>query len=109
VLQPFHETLYTYYHLQEHQRFDVLMRDAEGLQSAKRTAIAFHQPKDLEDERRDLLSRFGGQPSHDDALERGLKMLKDLQEIDARREAAINAPVETSAAAAPPEVPPSGD
>jgi hypothetical protein len=53
---PFHETLYEHYQLLEHKRLEALMRDAEGLQAAKRNAIAFHKPKDLEDERSELLA-----------------------------------------------------
>lgn len=90
MLAPYHETLYAYYHLSEHKWIDALTRDAEGLQGAKRTAIAFHQPQDLEDERRDFLDRVGALPSHEDALAIGYKMIEELAKIDARREAEIN-------------------
>src|SRR5438552_12875862 len=45
--------------LSEHRRIDALTRDAEGLQMAKRNAMAFNKPKDLEDERTALLDRMG--------------------------------------------------
>ena len=86
VREPFHETLYAWYHLGEHNYIASLTRDAEGLQAAKRTAIAFNQPKDLEQERTDLLDRLGSLPSADEAMERGRKMIEDLNRIEARRE-----------------------
>ena len=64
------------------------MRDAESLQLAKRTAMAFHKPVDLEDERSDLLYRMGIMPTISEALEKGKKMLEDLAKIDAGREVA---------------------
>lgn len=54
------------------------MRDAEGLQAAKRNAIAFNQPKDLEGERIALLDRMGKLPSSAEAMQRGLDMIKSL-------------------------------
>jgi hypothetical protein len=52
------------------------MRDGEGLQAAKRTAIAFHKPKDLQDERSELLAKMGVLPLVGHAVERGMKMLR---------------------------------
>lgn len=60
------------------------MRDAEGLQAAKRTAMAFNQPKDLEGERQDLLDRMGVLPTISEAIARGEKMIADLNKIDAQ-------------------------
>lgn len=90
MLSPFHETLYAHYHLGEHRWIDALTTDAEGLQAAKRSAIAFHNPKDLADERIDLLDRMGGLPDPAEAVERGRRMLEDLKKVDARRAEAEN-------------------
>jgi hypothetical protein len=80
-----------YFHLCQRLRIDALSRDTESLQLAKRIAFAFHEPKRLEDERYDLLDRIGRLPTREDAMERGLKTLKDLAEIDRRRAVAAAA------------------
>jgi hypothetical protein len=85
VLAPFHETLYAHYHLSEHKRLDALTRDAEGLQMAKRNAMAFNKPKDLVDERNDLLDRMGLLPNPAEAMARALQTIEDLNTIDAAR------------------------
>jgi hypothetical protein len=64
--------------LDEHKWIESLTRDAEGLQAAKRTAIAFNQPKDLEQERIALLDRMGTLPSVAEAMERGRAMIESL-------------------------------
>lgn len=53
-------------------------------------AMAFHKPKDLEDERAALLDRMGTLPDSAVAMERGLKMIEDLNRIDQRRAEAEN-------------------
>lgn len=84
-MAPFHETLYAHYHLGEHKWIDSLTRNAEGLQAAKRTAIAFHEPKDLADERTDLLDMMGALPDSAEAMTRGLQMVEEINAVDRRR------------------------
>jgi hypothetical protein len=78
-------------HLGELRRFERLTRDAEGLQMAKRNAIAFNRPKDLDDERTDLLDRMSALPDPAEALARGQKMIDDLNRVDARQAEAARA------------------
>ncbi|MFA6165388.1 MAG: hypothetical protein WC700_02145 [Gemmatimonadaceae bacterium] len=57
---PFAETAWTFGQLQEVERQAGLVREAEGLRAADLSAAAFHDPKQLERRRRDLLSRLDG-------------------------------------------------
>ncbi len=56
--EPFSETAWAFAHAVQLERFDALQRDGEGLQAASRAAIAFHEPKRLEAERKSFLARL---------------------------------------------------
>jgi len=56
--EPFAETAWAFAQLVTLERFDVLQRDGEGLTAASRAAIAFHEPKKLDAERRHFLARL---------------------------------------------------
>lgn len=57
---PFAETAWTFGQLHESERQDALVREAEGLRAADLAAAAFHEPKLIERQRRDLLARVSG-------------------------------------------------
>lgn len=61
---PFVETAWGAAQLGTLERLDALARDSEGLQAATRTAIAFHEPRKLEEERRALLTRLHTGPNN---------------------------------------------
>lgn len=69
---PWAEVLYVFLHLHAEDRRAVMARDAESFQLARRVAVGFHAPEDLENDRLALLQRWRGQPAApkapDDAL-----------------------------------------
>lgn len=77
--RPFARTAWAFQQLLVLERFDALTRDGEGLQAASRTALAFHEPRRLESERRDLLRRLqrGGRTVPvAEARERALRLVR---------------------------------
>lgn len=63
---PWAEVLYVFLHLTAQDRREALTRDVEQFTAARRAAVAFHGPEELEAERRDLLARWRGAPAAPD-------------------------------------------
>lgn len=78
--RPFAVTAWAFLTLLETEEFDDLKADARGLQAASRTAIAFNDPKRLEEERVALLGRMRGNAPADVAAARarGRRMVEQI-------------------------------
>jgi len=76
--ERFADVVWAAMQLTELERFDALRRDGEGLQAATRTAIAFHEPKRLEEQRREFLARLNPKKvlSAKEARARALKLIR---------------------------------
>ncbi|MBI2407495.1 MAG: hypothetical protein HYV19_04250 [Gemmatimonadetes bacterium] len=73
---PFAETAWAALQLATLERVDALTRDSEALHAATRNALAFHEPRKLEEERRALLQLVRPQVSASDAKARALRLVR---------------------------------
>lgn len=79
--EPFARTAWSLLELLEVERIESLAEDGDRLREASLTAIAYHEPKRLEDERKHLLARVreSRSPNVQGALARGRAMIERLR------------------------------
>jgi hypothetical protein len=79
---PYVRTLWTFFHLEQHERVDDIKLRGRALQLGGLMAIAFHEPKRLNDEQRRLLADAGMLPSPDAAKERATPIIAAVAAMD---------------------------
>jgi hypothetical protein len=79
---PYYRTLWTYYHLQQHDRIDELRERGRALHLGGLMAFAFNDPKKLRDEHQRLLVDAGMVPTVDTSREQALALIADVERVD---------------------------
>ena len=79
---PYVLTLWTFFHLDQHERVDSIKERGRALNLGSLMAIAFHEPKRLNDEQRRLLADAGMLPSPEAARERALPIIEAVAAMD---------------------------
>lgn len=79
---PYVETLYEFLHLQQQDRIEELRERGRALQSASLMALAFHEPKRLQEEHRRLMVDSGLTVPPAVSREHALALVAEVGQID---------------------------
>jgi hypothetical protein len=79
---PYRRTLHAFYHIQQHDRFGDLRARGNALHLSSLMALAFHEPKRLNEEHQRLLADAGFFASPEDARSEAMKLADEIRAID---------------------------
>lgn len=85
LCRPFAFALYCYRHLQEIDRRTDWLEKVRRLDFAKLIAIGFHEPSQLDTERRAIIAEAAG-PVRPDEIDRARKMAAEIEAFDVLRD-----------------------
>jgi hypothetical protein len=95
---PYYRTLWTFYHLQQHDRVADLLDRGRALHQASLTGMAMNKPSLLSDEHRKLLAEAGQLPTAEASIESAGWIVDAVATLDAH-EAKQDAPGATEGGA----------